>query len=50
MRLLTKILSACGEVADRRADGGGTPSKALLSLASPLHRFTVPLPINGEDF
>src|SRR3546814_18381652 len=37
----SKILPACGEVAARRADGGGSrPCATSLPAASPLHRPT----------
>ena len=41
------ILSACGEVAAQRADGGGCQNETPPD--TPLHRFAVPLPVNGED-
>ena len=46
MSIEFKILSACGKVAARSADGGGCQKAPL--PGAPLHRIAVPLPVNGE--
>ena len=45
-----QILSVYGEVAARSADGGGVVTRPKVGvLDSSLHRFAIPLPVNGED-
>jgi Fe-S cluster assembly protein SufD len=47
MSAANSILPVYGEVAGRSPDGGGCQNETLPD--APLHRFAVPLPVNGED-